>query len=299
MADLFNSRRGALGNFLRLEDSLKNEKVLQFRPTDVLIVGPAKSGTTWLQQILHQIRTGGDEEFSDIYDITKFCPKYIVGLPNYQIDGDQLFSPRIFKSHSSYEAIPMVEGMKLIVVVREPLDAVWSQIKFLTRSYGVDRDMTFEEFQHICLSPSFAILHPWEFVANWYPHRNDSNVMWLRYEDILADLMSNIRKLADFLGVRRSEAELQRICHFSSFEYMSSHKEKFTGGEWLDALMCLPTSESRWQPQMGMVRVDGGKVGQGGKDMPVELKEFVLASWKETVGKSLGFNSYQDVWKQL
>lgn len=33
------------------------------RSTDVVIVGPAKSGTTWLQQILHQIRTKGDESF--------------------------------------------------------------------------------------------------------------------------------------------------------------------------------------------------------------------------------------------
>lgn len=52
------------------------------RPSDVVIVGPAKSGTTWLQQILHQIRTKGDENFEVCVFLAKSrgflknCAKY-------------------------------------------------------------------------------------------------------------------------------------------------------------------------------------------------------------------------------
>lgn len=41
-------------------------KPLVIRPTDVLIAPFGKSGTTWLQQIFHQLRTAGDMDFDDI-----------------------------------------------------------------------------------------------------------------------------------------------------------------------------------------------------------------------------------------
>ena len=39
------------------------------REGDVFISAMAKSGNTWMQQILHQIRSGGDEDFDDLYDV--------------------------------------------------------------------------------------------------------------------------------------------------------------------------------------------------------------------------------------
>ena len=36
------------------------------RPTDVVIAPYGKCGTTWLQQIFHTLRTGGDMDFEDI-----------------------------------------------------------------------------------------------------------------------------------------------------------------------------------------------------------------------------------------
>ena len=36
------------------------------RPTDVVITPYSKCGTTWLQQIFHTLRTGGDMDFDDI-----------------------------------------------------------------------------------------------------------------------------------------------------------------------------------------------------------------------------------------
>ncbi len=41
----------------------------QPRSIDVLITTPPKAGTTWMQQILHQLRTGGDDSFLSIDDV--------------------------------------------------------------------------------------------------------------------------------------------------------------------------------------------------------------------------------------
>ena len=47
---------------------------LNFKPrlNDVFIVTPPKCGTTWMQQILHQLRTGGDMSFDEISDVVPF-----------------------------------------------------------------------------------------------------------------------------------------------------------------------------------------------------------------------------------
>lgn len=40
---------------------------VQHQPGDTIIAVPAKSGTTWTMNIFHQLRTGGDPDFKDIY----------------------------------------------------------------------------------------------------------------------------------------------------------------------------------------------------------------------------------------
>lgn len=299
MTEKLIDRRGAFRKWYeKVKNGEEKPEILKFRPTDVLILGPPKSGTTWLQQILHQIRTGGDEDFSDIYDITKICPMYITGFPGYQIDGEQKATPRIFKGHSGYNAIPKVDGMKYVVVLRDPVDAIWSFVKFGTRFYGFNRDMTTEELKEIYGNPSFDLLDPWHFTISWLPHINDPNVLWLHYEDLILDLKFCILKLAEFLGFELTEIQLDRIHNFCTFNYMSARKNMFSGGEWLDALMSLSNNHNGWESQLGMVRADGGKVGQGGKLMQPDMKEYVMTSWAESVGKALGFDTYQQLYEQ-
>ena len=47
----------------------------QARESDVLITTAPKAGTTWMQQILHQLRTGGDESFSSIDDVVPWLER--------------------------------------------------------------------------------------------------------------------------------------------------------------------------------------------------------------------------------
>ena len=43
------------------------QRRIRWRDGDVVISVPPKSGTNWMMNIVHQLRSGGDGEFSDIY----------------------------------------------------------------------------------------------------------------------------------------------------------------------------------------------------------------------------------------
>lgn len=79
-------------------------KVYRPRDEDIIIVGPMKTGTTWLQQILHQLRTKGDESFADIYGITWYINNNNHNL-DFDLNAEQVCNPRIFKHHEEYGVV--------------------------------------------------------------------------------------------------------------------------------------------------------------------------------------------------
>ena len=50
------------------EGRLKGQH-FQPRSTDIIVSGGTKSGSTWLQQIIHQLHTGGDMDFGKLFDV--------------------------------------------------------------------------------------------------------------------------------------------------------------------------------------------------------------------------------------
>src|SRR5262249_56615549 len=43
------------------------QQQVDWRDGDIIVSVPAKSGTTWMMNIVHQLRTGGDPTFKDVY----------------------------------------------------------------------------------------------------------------------------------------------------------------------------------------------------------------------------------------
>src|SRR6476661_2087197 len=95
-------------------------------PTDVFVVTPAKCGTTWMQQIVHGLRTRGSMDFDEI---TRVVP-WIEMAKDMDIDiyGPQITKPRAFKTHKDMDTVP--KGGKYICVLRDPKDAMLSLYRF-------------------------------------------------------------------------------------------------------------------------------------------------------------------------
>ena len=80
-----------------LPDMITEEGVnrgLSFKPrsNDVFVVTPPKCGTTWMQQILHQLRSGGDMSFSDISEEIPFI-EYAYDI-EMDLEAEQKYQPR-------------------------------------------------------------------------------------------------------------------------------------------------------------------------------------------------------------
>jgi hypothetical protein len=280
-----------------LETGVKTRKVpVNLRAGDVLVMGSMKTGTTWTQQICHQVRTGGDEDFGDIYDVAPFIPFFYMDVPGLDLNREQKASPRVFKSHETYETLPKAEGVKYIVVTRDPTDCLFSMIKFLRRYYSnEDADMTLEDIQRFLQSPMVKVTGSnQEFIVSWWPHRNDPNVMWLFFEDMVADLPGSVDRIAKFMGVELSPEGRTNVLKNSTFEYMAAHKDKFKGEE---TFVAKPFAELAWKPQMGMVRPDGGKIGQGRQGLHPGIVQLLEGRWKEIVQPVTGYASYAEMYQ--
>src|SRR5258706_11392596 len=96
------------------------------RPSDVIIASYAKCGTTWLQQMVHSLRTGGDLDFDDISRVVPWIET--AGDLGIDLEAAQRGEPRAYKSHLAWDDVP--KGARYIVAVRDPRDALVSAYRF-------------------------------------------------------------------------------------------------------------------------------------------------------------------------
>lgn len=190
------------------------------RPDDIFIVTYPRSGTTWMQMILYQLTTDGEMRIGHIAEV---CPWFERAAVNRR-DLERLPSPRIFKSHLAYLFMPKRKG-KYIYVARNGKDVAVSFFHFYKSHFRYRRsfDRFFKEFLR-----GWVVYGSWfQHVRGWWKHRNRPDVLFLKYEDMIADLEGAIRKIAEFCGLNVPAEEMPRILERCSFDYMKQHEMLF------------------------------------------------------------------------
>ena len=202
------------------------------RPTDILITTAAKAGTTWMQQILHQLRTGGDDRFRYIDDVVPWLeiPHLGKSWQAQLAEFEALENPRIFKTHCTYPQTPGIGTARYILTSRDPRDCCVSFYHHLM-------DMTDEAREQFDLKApdSFdSFFEEWLAFAGWYrnveswwPHYRDEDVLWLRFEDLKRDLKGSIGQILDFLGWSITNDQLNRVLELCSFKWMKENAQRF------------------------------------------------------------------------
>lgn len=224
------------------------QEQIQWRDGDVVISVPAKSGTTWTMNIVHQLFTGGTADFRDIYEEVPWME--FLGYPGQpfeevveRIDAMPTTSRRAFKTHSAPPAVPFIKSnvspdVKYIVVFRNPEEALVSFRPFLIQHADEWYDLWQVPREALCRDdfPSFYadVIDAQQmqgmffgFLNAWWPLRHEKNVLFLHFSDMTREHEACIRKIADFLEIEPSEVQWPAILEYTSFPWMKTHEDKF------------------------------------------------------------------------
>ena len=262
-------------------------------PDDVIVVTPPKCGTTWMQQIVHQLRSGGDMSFEEIGDVVPFIEQAY----DLQIDlnAEHNYQPRCYKSHAWYPYCP--KGGKYIVIYRDPYAACYSFFNFFNGWYFQPGEVSLHEFvRDIPLAGSGVPKTKAEFpsyfahLVSWWEHRNDSNVLLLFYEDMKEDLESAVREVAAFIEIE-DEEKIKKAVEMSSFEFMKKNERKFSSvrvARYRNVAIGLPAD-------LIPSKVVSGSATKGRELMDEKTKEIIQAKWLEVVRKQIGFKDYDEL----
>jgi hypothetical protein len=211
------------GGFGAIRDWLQHQIALQsftIRSDDVFLVTYPKSGTTLLQMMLYQLTSQGEMDFPHIDSISPWFERELAhGWPqNLEVP-----SPRFFKSHLRFSMLP--RGARSIYLARDPGDILVSAYHHYCLITGMSHD--FERFADAFLAGRVQFGSWFEHMRSWWPHRHDPEVLFLRYEEVVADLPGTARKIAGFCGLDLDERDLPRIVERCSLAFMKHHPEKF------------------------------------------------------------------------
>jgi hypothetical protein len=123
--------------------------------------------------------------------------------------------------------------------------------------------------------------------AQWSKHRNDPNVLFLHYEDMVAAPEKAIRQIAAFCDIPIDETQMPRIMERCSFAYMKSQDDKLDLHN-----LALVHQKMFWENPNAPGLIREGKTGKGKETLtPQQLAEYSAKFDKTLKGK--GFDHYR------
>lgn len=221
---------------------------IKWRDGDIVISVPPKSGTTWTMNIVHQILTGGSDDFQDIYVEVPWIeflshPGQSLQEALDRVEAMPTDRRRAFKTHSAPPVVPFIQNkpgkhVKYIVVFRNPEEALVSFRPFMEQQTDEWYDLwqvpkaamcrpDFPSFYYEVIDEKGSQGRFFGFLAAWWPLRHEKNVLFLHFSDMKLDHEGTIRKIANFLGEQPTPEQWKAIFKHTSFDWMKQHEDRF------------------------------------------------------------------------
>ncbi|XP_022167669.1 sulfotransferase 1 family member D1-like [Myzus persicae] len=274
---------------------------MDIRDDDIWVCSYPKTGTTWCQEmtwcIANDLDFEGAKQFlperfpfldhTPLFDYEKVLPeKPDLKLPLYVSDSIEfingLKSPRFIKTHLPYKLLPkklrdQSTKAKIVYVARNPKDTCLSYFHHCCLLEGYTGN--FEDFCKLFTSDSLCFSPFFDHILGYWNRRDDSQVLFLKYEDMKQDLRAVIRRTAEFLGKDLLDDQVLVLEDHLSFESMKNNR----------AVNYEPVIEINKTHKL--IEADGtfmrsGTVGGGKQKMSPEFVN-IFDEWEEKcLGKS-------------
>ncbi|XP_039596295.1 sulfotransferase 2B1-like isoform X2 [Polypterus senegalus] len=223
--DLYIVYRGVVvPKAVHTPESLQHAEEFNVREGDVFVATYPKSGTTWMQEILTLVTSGGD-----------FTP--VLTLPNWdrvpwleehrtkELKMSERPSPRTLSTHLHYHMMPKSfynSKAKVIYVLRNPKDIYTSSYFYYQMATFLVDPGTPDEFLMKFLDGKVMFGSWFDHVKGWLSAKEQ--VLYISYEEMIADLKGSVSKVCTFLDKPLSEEVIEKIADHCTFKNMKQNK---------------------------------------------------------------------------
>jgi hypothetical protein len=206
----------------------------------LFIASYPKSGTTWMQAIIYNLLTDGDQNFKHISD---FSPFYEIentwNLPNGMIKDiyDHRHSRlgwRVFNTHLRWDMMPKEENMRYIYVVRNGKDVALSFFQHLSNQDDSDCFQgTLLDFVNKWCDGEIPFgnwlhhLQSWMEAYKLQTTMSNSKILLVRYQDMVKEPSDTLQRIISHLELDITEQRAKELLQYVSFDYMKAHQEQY------------------------------------------------------------------------
>jgi len=209
----------------------------KFRDDDIIISTYAKTGTTWVQQIVSQLIFNGEEGLP-VADMSPWLDLRVPPKDVKLAEVEAQTHRRFIKTHLPVEALVFSPKVKYLYIARDGRDVVWS----LYNHHSTANNLWYEalnetpglvgppmtkpvdsivQYYHEWLdNDGYPFWSFWENVRSWWEIRDLPNVMLVHFSNLKKDMPKEILRIAEFLNIQINEEKWHDIVHHCSFDYM-------------------------------------------------------------------------------
>uniref|UniRef100_A0A1A8H5Y9 Sulfotransferase n=2 Tax=Nothobranchius korthausae TaxID=1143690 RepID=A0A1A8H5Y9_9TELE len=226
-ADLYTLYKGVyVPTVVHTPESLKYFEEFKFRPDDVLIATYPKSGTTWMQEVVPLILSGGDPASVETLHNWDRVPwleeKQALGL-----NLDERPSPRMLTTHFHYDMMPasfFEVKPKVIYVMRNPKDVFTSSFHYFNSTSFLVKPGPQSEFLHKFLDGKVIFGSWFDHVKGWLNAEDKQHIFYISYEEMTKDLKDSVTRIAGFLEKPLDAEVIESITNRCLFKNMKKNK---------------------------------------------------------------------------
>jgi hypothetical protein len=264
----------------------------EFRPSDIVISTPPKSGTTWTQMLCAMLIFDGPDFPAPLSELSPWLDQTIRSLDNVRAIYAKQQNRRFIKTHTPLDGLPVRDDVTYLIVGRDPRDVMVS-MEHHSANMDLERVITLrgqavgnddldalpprpspngdpiEGFRRFVRATDMGVLSlssVLHHLDTGWQLRHRPNIVMCHYADFTADLPGEIVRLADALDISMTPVRAQELAAEATLDRMRDR-----------ASDVLPNAGAIWKDDRAFFRA--GSFG----DWRSRVNDDDLAEYDETI----------------